>query len=146
MAKVFLDTNVALDIVLKRIPFYKDAVFLLELAADDSIELCISECSLPTIVYTSLESYKAGAKGLKRIIAFVEGCQLLAAPQHIYLQSLGSPFRDKEDVIQYHIALHNRCDYFITRDADSAEFQLSTLPVQSPQQFLKEIEPPAANE
>lgn len=142
MAKIFLDTNIALDLIVKRAPFYAHAEPLLDLAIEGMIELHLSESSLPTILYTTTEIYKTGAGGIKRIIELVESCQLLSAPKHIYLQALESPFKDREDVMQYYIALHNRCDYFITRDLDFQQFKSAALPVMAPADFLKEIEPP----
>lgn len=51
LPEVFLDTDVAFDIISKRTPHFGNAVHLLELVAKDKITLLIGECSLANLIY-----------------------------------------------------------------------------------------------
>lgn len=144
MAKLFFDTNIALDILLKRDPHYKAAQTIIELALeDDRVKICIAECSLANLVYLTGKEIKTGTRGIERIIDFIESYSLLSAHSDAYIRALESPFKDKEDALQYYVGLHSDCDYFITRDLDDfLPFASSALPVMTPEQFMDEIEPP----
>lgn len=144
MAKLFLDTNIVLDILIKREPHYLESRQLIDLAIeDDRIKILIAECSLANIIYLTQKEIKTGLRGIDRIIAFLESYSVLSVLNDTYIRALESPFKDKEDALQYHVALQHQCDYFITRDeSDYKPFASKSLPVVSPAQFLKDIEPP----
>lgn len=49
--KVFLDTNVILDLLAKRIPFFEAAAEIMTLALEKRIELYVSSLSFVTVYY-----------------------------------------------------------------------------------------------
>ena len=49
--KVFIDTNVILDVLGKRIPFYNDAAAIWNLAEEQQIEAIVSAVSFTNIFY-----------------------------------------------------------------------------------------------
>jgi predicted nucleic acid-binding protein len=51
--KRFIDTNVAVDLLLARQPWAADAKALFDLAAERGIELCMSAVSITTIYYVA---------------------------------------------------------------------------------------------
>lgn len=143
MAKLFFDTNIVLDILLMREPHYADALMLVELTdEDDRIQIYSAECSLANLVYLTGKEIKTGARGIDRIIAFLKSYPALSAMNDTYIHALESPFKDKEDALQYYVALQHQCDYFITRDEnDYKPFASASLPVLTPAKFMREIEP-----
>ena len=42
-------------------------------------------------------------------------------------------------LLQYYIAMHHKVDYFITQDKDMQKESIPTLPVYTPEEFLKEF-------
>src|SRR5690606_41905006 len=58
LPEIFLDTDVAFDIISKREPHYIDSIKLLELTAKDQIALLIAESSIANLVYLSFDIYK----------------------------------------------------------------------------------------
>jgi len=138
LPEVYLDTDVAFDIISKRKPHFETAKKLLELVAQDKIALIIGECSLANLIYLSFDIYKLPDAKAK-IMDFITASWVVCGGKPIMLQAMASPFHDKEDALQYYTALHHGADYFITRNISDYKHASQTLPVQTPEQFLKYI-------
>lgn len=57
-AAVFVDTNVAVDLITRREPFYKESEFVRYLAERHSIDLLISAGTVTTMIYLATHKYK----------------------------------------------------------------------------------------
>lgn len=136
LPEVFLDTDVAFDIISKREPHFSSSVKLLELAANDEIRLAISESSLANLFYLAFDIYKI-KDAVQRLTDFVSVCEIEHAGRSSVLLALGSLFKDKEDALQYYTALHAKADYFITRNVKDYKHREQSLPVYLPQDFYK---------
>jgi predicted nucleic acid-binding protein len=134
MVRIFLDTNVVLDLLGKRKPFYYDAKMFLSLHANGLARLQIAECSLGNLYYLAFNVYKLPHSEvlMNELIAV---CDLLSAGKDVIHKSLNSNFKDKEDALQYYTALANRCDFLITRDKKDFKYA-EEIPVLSPQEFF----------
>lgn len=133
---VFLDTDVAFDILSKREPHYGSSVKLLKMAAEDTLRLLISESSLANLFYLAFDIYKVKDAGQK-LIDFVGVCDIVHADKTVVLTAIRSPFKDKEDGLQYYTALNSKADYFVTRNLKDYKHASSSLPVYSPSEFVK---------
>ncbi|MEK6783713.1 MAG: PIN domain-containing protein [Bacteroidota bacterium] len=111
---------------------------LLQLAAKDTVRLVISESSLANLLYLSFDIYKI-KDAVSKLSDFIGACELVHAGKEATLNALRSGFKDKEDALQYYTALHARVDYFITRNIKDYKHIDPTLPVFTPNTFLKEI-------
>ncbi len=61
---------------------------------------------------------------------------LLKCTEHICKNAIDSAIPDIEDAVLYHIALHNKMDYFITNDkTDFKNIPHRSLPVFTSPQF-----------
>lgn len=69
------------------------------------MKLVISESSIANLFYLSFDIYKIKDAVIK-LSDFVEACDLLVAGKHNILGALCSPFKDKEDALQYYTALN----------------------------------------
>ena len=128
MPKIFLDTNVILDLILVR-KRYVQARQLMDLATDEMLELVTTESSLVNALYSS-------PAFIKDIIDFLQTCRIVSARTPNYICALESRFPDKEDAIQYFVALHNHCNYFITNNIkDFNKFESASLPAMTPLEF-----------
>lgn len=139
MPEVFLDTDVAFDIISKRQPHFTASVKLLELAVLDKIRLMISESSLATLFYLAFDIYKIERASTK-LSDFISACALVHAGKAIALKALASAMRDKEDALQYYTALQSEADYFITRNVKDFKSSDPSLPVLLPNDFYELIE------
>lgn len=136
--EVFLDTDVAFDILSKREPHYHSSIKLLHLASEGKIHPVISENCLANLIYLTCDIYKI-ADGISKLIDLVSACSLALAEKQGVLNALKSNFSDKENALQYHAALHHRADYFITRNLKDYKHREAVLPVYSPKQFIDSL-------
>ncbi|MBP3191852.1 PIN domain-containing protein [Natronogracilivirga saccharolytica] len=136
MVDVFLDTDVAFDLISKREPFFTDALPLLQMAGRQQVQLQISEACLATLMYLSFDIYKLENAG-GRLLHFVEACEVFSGGKSVFIQAIESEFTDKEDALQYYIALRHHSDYFLTRNTDDYKYALQRLPVFSPSGFIR---------
>lgn len=134
MVKVFIDSDVAFDIISIRNPFYKESSKVLSLLKDSKIELSISESCLSNIIYLSFDIEKL-KNAKEQISTFVKACNIIACGKKGILQALDSEFKDKEDAVQYYTALRNDMDYFVTRNIKDYKQAIDSLPVITPQQL-----------
>lgn len=133
---VFLDTDVAFDIISKREPHFESSVKLLQLASSDEVRLLISESSLANLFYLSFDIYKIKDVS-QRLSDFIGTCEVVDADKAAVLLALKSSFKDKEDALQYFTALHAKADYFITRNIKDYKHKHQSLPVYLPDEFYK---------
>ncbi len=137
MKKLFIDTNIIIDLLAKREPFYDEAAMLFTLADKQKISLSVSALAFANTNYILLQSKKPeDAKLILRKLKLI--VQVLSLDEKIVGLSLNdNDFKDYEDAIQYFIALENGVDAIITRNLK--DFQKAKLPIMTAAQFLKTI-------
>tara|TARA_Y100001949_G_C15900874_1_gene292473 strand:+ start:238 stop:672 length:435 start_codon:yes stop_codon:yes gene_type:complete len=135
---VFIDTDVAFDIVSKREPHYSISIELVSLVSAGKIIPYISESSISTLIYLSEASKLSQFE--KIISQFIDICEVISAGKKMVLDAIHSKFRDKEDAIQYYTALTNNLDHFVTRNIKDYKSFSSSIPIYSPQEYLDFIE------
>jgi predicted nucleic acid-binding protein len=135
LPEVYLDTDVAFDIISKRIPHFEVSVKLLNLVQKDRISLLIGECSLSNLIYLSYDIYKLENANFI-LHDFMAVCHVISGGKNAMNRALHSEFSDKEDALQYYTALHYGADYFITRNTKDYKRATENLPVCTPEEFL----------
>lgn len=134
--KLFFDTNVMLDLLGERDPFYISSAKIATLADKRKLTIIVSALSYGTISYF-LSKYYGEEKmkdKLRKFKVISEICELDAL---IIEKGLNSDFPDFEDSLQYFSALRTDCDIIITRNA--RDFKKSQIPVMTPDEFLNSI-------
>ena len=135
--KLFFDTNVILDIILKTELYFNDAAKILSYSKQNNIMLYVSTLSIVNANYISCkfaDKYKV-LESLKMLrLAF----KVLKVSEKEIDYALYSNFNDFEDAVQYFTALSKNCDYIITRDIK--DFKNSKIPTLTPSQFLAIIQ------
>ncbi len=134
MYRIFLDTNVALDLVANREPFVEDSKPFLSLVAEGEAQLFISEVSLGLLIYMSFDRYKLVDAKIK-LIQFITFCGVVSGGKEAFLNSMNSDFKDKEDGLQYFTAVENKMDFLITRDIKDFK-TADQIPVMTPKEFF----------
>jgi predicted nucleic acid-binding protein len=134
--KLFIDTNVLIDLIDKREPFYNDIAIISSLAENQQFKLVASSISFINTFYVI--SKKIDAKlvidALKKYRLI---CDVSNVDEIIIDKSLISNFNDFEDAVQYYSAIHHQCDIFITRN--KKDFKNAEIPVMTPEEFLVSI-------
>lgn len=134
--KLFLDTNVMLDFLGEREPFYISAAKIATLADKRKLKISVSALSFATVSYflTKYEGLKKTKDKLRKFKIISGICEL---DELIIDKGLNSDFTDLEDSLQYFSALRTECDIIITRNA--RDFKKSQIPVMTPDEFLNSI-------
>jgi len=134
--KVFVDTNVLLDVLARRDPFYSDAARIWSLSERGRIEGLISVISFNNIYYVVRRA--SNRKSADRSLHLLRGVFTpIPLTVQILNQAIDARSHDFEDAIQFHSAIHAEVDCLITRDGD--HFPATDLPVLSPTAFLASL-------
>jgi len=138
MRKLFIDTNIVIDLLSRRAPYFEASAMLFSLADKKQIELTISSLSIANTSYVLLMQMDAGrAKSILRKLRLI--VTILPLDDKIVGLALNDEyFSDFEDALQYYTALENGQDLIITRNLK--DFKHSKLPVMTAQQFIETIE------
>ena len=135
MTRLFLDTNIVVDLLAKREPFYKDAVRLFTMAYNKQVELVVAPISYTTASYLLRHH---GSKGVRNLLAnFRQLSHVATTDERIIDDSIAFLFADFEDAVQYYTALKVKADVIITRNVD--DFALAKLPVMTAAEYLASI-------
>ena len=136
MKSIFLDTNIVLDLLAHRMPFYTEAAKLFSLADKKKVKLYISALCLADINY--ILSKQIPEMEVRKILRkFKVLVNVLPLDDKITDLALNSEFRDFEDAIQYYTAIENDQDLIITRN--QPDFKESKIPVMTAGEFIKSI-------
>ena len=135
MKKVFIDTNVLLDLLLEREPWSKDSALLFSMADRKEIELLCCSLSFSTAIYL-MQRFKYTRKEIVSKLSIVKSiCTVTTVNESVIDRMLQSDFNDFEDAIQYYSALSFGAESIITRN--TKDFQKSLIPVHTPEEFIK---------
>ena len=131
---MFVDSDVLLDILLKRSPFYFYTQLLLLESDKKNIKLDTSALVISNIHYVLSRSIGAAASR-KNIKELLKTIKILSVDNDIIGLALDSNIADFEDAIQSLIAERYKCDAIITRNIK--DYRHANLPVFTPEQFLE---------
>lgn len=134
MRSLLIDTNIILDLLAKRDPFYDFAAEIFSLADTNKIELYTSSISIINTNYilSKILSEKEAREILRKFRILVK---VLSCDEKIIDLGLNSSFKDYEDAVQYFTAIENQMDGILTRNVK--DFKSSKIPVMTPEEFLK---------
>lgn len=131
--KLFLDTNVMLDLLGERDPFYISAAKIATLADMREVTVIVSALSYATTSYF-LTKYYGLEKTKDKLRKFKVISGICELDEIIIEKGLNSDFSDFEDSLQYFSALRADCNIIITRNGK--DFKKSQIPVMTPNEFL----------
>ncbi len=133
MSRIFLDTNVILDLLGDRIPFYDSIAKVATLADQKKITLIVSPLSFTTIDYV-LNKFETSESVLNKLRKFKIICEVCEVDEKTIEKGLNSSFKDFEDAVQYYSALQSNSSIIITRN--SKDFKNSTIPIMTAEEYL----------
>ncbi|MDR1963898.1 MAG: PIN domain-containing protein [Planctomycetaceae bacterium] len=139
MLTLLIDTNIYLDVILKREPFFAESAKILSLA--DGINICFFITATTVVnMYYILRKVKGRDIALSYLKKTVntDGIDLLAVDKRVILESLHSDMTDFEDAVQASAADFEGINYIITRNVK--DFRQSPVPAISPEKLLQKLE------
>jgi predicted nucleic acid-binding protein len=131
--KLFIDTDVILDVLLNRKQHSLYSQKILSLIETNKVEGYTSALIMANIYYIirKIESHNKAIKAIEKIRAFIT---ILPFTDKEIGEAVNAGFKDVEDGMQYFIALNNNLDVIITRNIK--DFNKSILKILTPQQYL----------
>jgi len=137
MTKLFIDTNIVIDLIAKRGAFYQSAADLFSIADQGEVKLSVSSLTFANTNYIlSRQKSKIQAKEILRKFKIL--VRVLKLDDKVVELALNdSDFSDFEDALQYFTALENKQDIIITRNL--RDFKNAKLPVMTAEEYLNSI-------
>lgn len=130
--RVFLDTNIVLDYVFKRNPFFGEASDLFQLKIDEEVEFFVSALTLANLAYIAQQEKKDPRQVINVLLEWIN---IIPLDKEIFRQTLPSAFKDFEDGLQYFSAATIKdIDAIITRN--KKDFMPAQIPVYSTSEYL----------
>lgn len=133
--KLLIDTNVVLDVLLRREPFSKTAAEVLNLTQRDDVREYVSASAITDIYYIANKQMKdrdAVRDLLKRLLMVVS---VAAVSKREIQNALNLAWGDFEDSVQYSVALLNEMDGIVTRNP--SDYQETNMRIWLPEQALE---------
>jgi len=131
--KLFFETNIMLDLLGERIPYYDSAVKIATLADKGEVTIFVSALSYATVSYF-LAKYENREKSREKLRKFKVISDICPLDELIIEKGLNSNFADFKDALQNFSALHSGCNLLVTRNGKN--FKESDLPVMTAQEYL----------
>ena len=134
--KLFLDTNILLDLLLEREGFEQSAK-IFQLQEDGRVSLCVSILTMVNVayVYRKTVGQQMAVVNLKYLSSLVE---VLPMDAEMLQAAISMDGKDFEDVLQSVCATRAGCDYISTRNGKDYVFKgdVPAAPALSPSEFL----------
>ena len=132
--KLFIDTNVVIDVLAQRHGFYDASAAILTMLEKDEAEGFISAISFNNIHYI-LRKQSGKTKADNAIRMLLSAFNIVTLDEKILTRTIESNFNDFEDGIQFFSAMRSNADYLISRNVK--DFPHDDIPVLTPEEFLQ---------
>lgn len=132
--RILVDTNVLLDYLLTREPFYENAEKIIRACVDGKAKGCIAAHSVSNMFFILRKDYSAEERrelliGLCTIFD-IEGIDKIKLLSGLH----NKEFSDFEDCLQMECAKAYKADYIVTRNI--SDYKMSGIKAVSPKDYL----------
>lgn len=135
--KILIDTNVLLDFIIGREPFYENADKVLMLCVNKKAQGYLAAHSITNLYYIMRKYFHNNEcrEIIKNLLDFLD---IIEIDKNKILESLNdNTFKDFEDRLQVECAKSLNIDYLITRDLK--DYANSEIECVAPDDFLKRL-------
>ena len=123
--KVFVDTNILLDLLCEREPFVQNARMLFAYGYAGRMSLVLSSLSLVNAVYISKKYGYIDTR--ERLADITEFVRVVDLHEDVVRETLACDWKDYEDAVQHMSAIKEKVDCIVTRN--KKDFMQSIIPV-----------------
>lgn len=134
MEKIFVDTDIIMDLLAKREPYYQYAAELFSKADKGEIQICISPLTFYNISYIVFRNYNS-SRSRQNLLKLKTLVHFLPVNDKVIDLTLTSDFKDFEDGIQYFTALEHNVNILVTRNLK--EYKSAEITILTAEQYLK---------
>ncbi|MEM9091706.1 MAG: PIN domain-containing protein [Cyanobacteria bacterium P01_F01_bin.53] len=135
--RVLIDTNIILDFLLEREPFFQDAERLFQAIALESVTGYMTATTLTDIFYIARKHTKSIEQARLAVSSTLAALEICPVNRSVLESALSSGLTDFEDAVQIACAVDQGLDAILTRDAKG--FVQSTVPTLSIVALLKKV-------
>jgi predicted nucleic acid-binding protein len=137
LKKIFVDTNIIIDLIADRQPFSRYTIEIFSAAEQKTIKLYTTSHTIATAYYL-LKMY-VGEKKLRQILnSLLDYITIIPIDIEVLKKSLKSKHKDFEDAIQIYSAYKiEKMDCVVTRNIK--DFSLCDIPVFTPQELVDQF-------
>ncbi len=135
--KILIDTNILLDFIIGREPFYENADKILSLCVNKKAEGYLAAHSVTNLYYIIRKYFQNNEcrEIIKNLLDFLD---VIEIDKNKILESLNdNTFKDFEDRLQVECAKSLNIDYLITRDLK--DYTNSKIECVAPEDFLNRL-------
>ncbi len=136
MKAIIIDTNIILDIALKRDEFYEKAKQLVEVSYLNEVPIFVTASSV-TDIYYLLKKKKGHLHTINFLKNFFQIVDIASVDKDIIIEALNSEMKDFEDAVQTETAISNNIDIIITRN--KKDYEHSGLQIFSPMEYINKL-------
>jgi len=136
MKKVFVDTNVILDFLMKRSDFFDDVRTIMAMGYNRYCELYMSSLSFSNIAYIARTKLKGEAL-YKCFSSLRELIKVSSVTQADVDLAIKLQAKDFEDSLQYYSAKSVDADCIVTRNVK--DFSFSEIEILTPSEFIEKM-------
>lgn len=136
MERVLFDTNIVLDIGLKRMPHFEHASELFGMIDEKKISGHVTASTITDIYYISKKE-KGHQQAIEFISNLIEVLDVIGVDRETIVEALKIGLKDFEDSIQVSAAHFSNLDCIITRN--KVDFEKSDFNVYTPSEYMRYI-------
>jgi predicted nucleic acid-binding protein len=133
--KLFLDANVCIDFLLQR-KGYESSERVFEKIVSSECKAYTSPAIVHIVAYFLRKVYPLDTVKLT-ILNLLANVRIIDCSHETAIVAVNSQMTDIEDALQYFTAMEHKMDCFISLDRDLIKASLPSLPVLTPEEFLK---------
>jgi predicted nucleic acid-binding protein len=137
MDTVFVDTDIIIDLLAAREPFYEYAAALFSLADKGKVKICVSPLLFSNVNYLLTRQYNAD-QARKKLLKFKTLVTVNEVNDKTIELALASDFKDFEDGIQYFTAIENGIRLLLTRNLK--DYKSADIPVMTAEDYIKQLD------
>jgi len=135
--RVLVDTNIVLDFLLQREPFFHDADLLFQAIDAGQVVGCVTATTLTDIFYISRKHTRSIEQARQAIAETLTVMVVCPINRSVLEAAFRSGLDNFEDAVQIFCAVEQGLDAILTRDAKG--FLSSAIPVLSIQELLQRL-------
>ena len=132
MKRIFIDTNVIIDVLMRR-EGYLSSARVLALSKEKDIFLFVSVLTMANIAYILRKTLRGNDfyNEMKKLSCLLN---VVDTTNGHFLSALELQAKDFEDALQYYCAVSNQCEIIVTRN--KKDFNFSSINVLTPEELL----------
>ncbi len=130
---LFIDTDVVLDVLTDREPWFRDSAAVLSLLDDPAVEGLVAAHTVTTLFYLA-SKYLGRQRTASVLLDLLDHVTVTPLDQDLLLRALSLGWEDVEDAVQGISAQRAEADYLVTRNP--SDFPTTSVTVVTPQELL----------